>query len=413
MPEQLRIAMISLHSCPLGKLGGRDTGGMNVYIRELARELGAKGHIVDIYTRTHRPEHDQIINLGNNNRLIHIETGATEEIPKIAFYSYLERFICGVENSRSSTINSRYDLIHSHYWLSGLAGKHLQLWWHVPHITMFHTLGAVKNHIGIGEDETELRIQGERDVVHSCERIIAATSREKEDLIHYYDARQQNITILPCGINLDIFKPIDRETAIKELAIDDRRTILYVGRIEQLKGTGQLLKAMSRIQESISVRLLVIGGDESSIVETQSLYDMADKLQIKDRVTFLGSVPHEMLPLYYSIADICVIPSYYESFGMVALESLACGTPVLATDVGDMRNIIRTDSEGCIVDSNSPDRLAEKLSELLSKGKKQSNAGEIRNLLIADYSWSDIADRIILEYRSAIKDYPTPIPAAL
>jgi len=226
MLEQLKIAMISLHSCPLGKLGGRDTGGMNVYIRELARELGEKGHIVDIYTRTHKPEHEQIINLGNNNRLIHIEIGATEEIPKIAFYSYLEKFICGVENFRSSNINSRYDLIHSHYWLSGLTGKHLQLWWHVPHITMFHTLAAVKNNIGIGEDETELRIEGEREVVHSCDRIIAATAREMEELTYYYDAKQQNVTVLPCGVNPYIFKPIEREFAIKELGLSDQTTIL-------------------------------------------------------------------------------------------------------------------------------------------------------------------------------------------
>ncbi|MFC1845916.1 glycosyltransferase [Chloroflexota bacterium] len=413
MPEQLRIAMISLHSCPLGKLGERDTGGMNVYIRELARELGEKGHIVDIYTRTHQPEHEQVIDLGNNTRLIHIETGATEEIPKIAFYSYLERFICGVENFRSSNINSRYDLIHSHYWLSGLAGKHLQLWWHVPHITMFHTLGAVKNSIGIGEEETELRIEGEREVINSCEQIIAATATEKKDLIYYYHARQQNITVLPCGVNPDIFKPIDKETAIKELGLSDQSTILYVGRIEQLKGLGQLLKAMNYIKDSISPRLLIVGGDEFGNGETQALYNLADELQIKDKVLFQGSVPHETLPLYYSAADICVIPSYYESFGMVALESLACGTPVLATDVGDMKNIIRSDAAGYIIDSNSPDRLAEKLSELLSNGKKQLEDAEIRRSLISDYNWREIADRILLEYESAIENYSTPVPAAL
>jgi D-inositol-3-phosphate glycosyltransferase len=413
MSEQLKIAMISLHSCPLGTLGGRDTGGMNVYIRELARELGKKGHMVDIFTTTHQPEHEQIINLDYENRLIHIETGATEEIPKIAFYSYLNSFICGVENFRNSTLNTRYDLIHSHYWLSGLAGRHLQLWWHVPHITMFHTLGAVKNSIGIGEDETELRIEGEREVVHSCEQIIAATEREKKDLSYYYGAKMQKITVLPCGVNLDIFKPINRETAYSELGLSQQNTVLYVGRIEQLKGLGQLLKAISQIEDSFSPRLIVVGGDDYGNVETQALYNLAEELQIKDRIVFSGPVPQEKLSLYYSIADVCVIPSYYESFGMVALESLACGTPVVATDVGGMRNIIRSDRAGYVIESNSPDCLAEKISEVLSKGEKQIQDVETRQLLVADYNWSNITDKIIEENKNVIDKYPMPISATL
>ena len=246
MSEQLKIAMLSVHSCPLGNLGGRDTGGMNVYIRELAQELSKKGHMVDIYTRAHQPAHKQIISLGHNIRLIHIETGCNEEMPKIAFYSCLQNFICGTENFRNS-IDIHYDLIHSHYWLSGLAGKQLQAWWHIPHMVMFHTLGTAKNHTGIGEDEPELRIEGEREVVHACELITAATTREKDELMLHYNAPSQRIAVVPCGVNLDLFKPVDKETARKELGLNHKKIILFVGRIEPLKGIGQLLQALSQI----------------------------------------------------------------------------------------------------------------------------------------------------------------------
>jgi len=254
MQKQLRVAMISVHSCPVGKLGGRDTGGMNVYVVELARELGRKGNIVDIYTRVHQPEHEQIVSLGQNVRLIHLKTVRDEEIPKIAIYSYLERFTCGVENFRKAN-NLDYDLIHSHYWLSGLVGKQLQAWWHVPHVVMFHTLGAAKNSTGVGEDEPELRIESEREVVNNCERIIAATDREKEELIEHYGASPQKIAIIPCGVNLDLFKPIDKEIARKELSLDHQKVILFVGRIEPLKGLGQMFSALTHITGKEAPRL--------------------------------------------------------------------------------------------------------------------------------------------------------------
>ncbi len=404
MIEQLKIAMISFHSCPLGNLGGRDTGGMNVYIRELAQELGRRGHIVDIYTRAHQPEHGQIINMGTNVRLIHLETGCGEEIPKIAFYSYVQRFICGAENFRNSA-DLHYDLLHSHYWLSGLAGKHLHLWWHIPHVIMFHTLGAVKNSIGIGEEETDLRIESEREVVTACERIIAATSKEKEDLIQYYGAFPRNISIIPCGVNLDLFKPVDKGTARNELGLDHQKIILFVGRLEPLKGLEQLLKALSQTADEATPRLIIIGGDEHSQTEVQALQNMAVELHVQDKVSFFGSVIQNRLPLLYSAADICVIPSYYESFGMVALESLACGTPVVATNVGDMRNIIRHDDAGYVLEDNSPHDLAEKIFDILYRRENRAKDIKTRRSLMTEYNWSKIADRILREYECVLREY--------
>jgi D-inositol-3-phosphate glycosyltransferase len=405
MQKQLRIAMISVHSCPVGKLGGRDTGGMNVYVVELARELGRKGHVVDIYTRVHQPEHEQLVSLGQNVRLIHLETIRDEEMPKIAIYSYLQRFTCGVQDFRKCN-NLDYDLIHSHYWLSGLVGKQLQVWWHIPQVVMFHTLGATKNSIGIGEDEPELRIESEREVVNNCERIIAATDREREDLIEHYGASPQKIAIIPCGVNLGLFKPVDKETARKELSLDHEKVILLVGRIEPLKGLGQMFRALTHITSKEAPRLMIVGGDEHSQGEVQALQGMARELHIEDQVTFVGSVPQERLPLFYSAADVCVIPSYYESFGMVALESLACGTPIVATDVGGMRRIIRRSETGRIVGDNSPRHLASSISELLSQTEEQEQHVEMRRAVMAEFSWANIADMMLQEYDRIVKDYP-------
>ncbi len=342
--SQLRIAIISAHSCPVGTLGAKDTGGMSVYIVEIARELGKQGHLVDAYTRVHDPRDKQIYELGQNARLIHLRAGEVKQIPKLAVYSYLPEFACNLEDFRKHN-DLQYDLVFSHYWLSGWVGEYLQQWWHVPHITMFHTLGAVKNAIGIGEDEPELRIETERDVARSCHHTIATTEKEKEELILHYGASPARISVIPCGVNLELFQPVDKEMAKQELGFGDDKIILFVGRIEPLKGIDQLLRAMTYLQNSQGLRLVIIGGDEHSQYEMERLQKLSRALHIEGSVTFPGLIKHEKLPYFYSAADVCVIPSYYESFGLVALESMACGTPVVATNVGGIKGVVRRSSE--------------------------------------------------------------------
>jgi len=403
MIKRLKIAMISIHSCPVGMLGGRDTGGMNVYIRELGQELGKRGHAVDIYTMAHQPQHEPLVNLGRNVRPVHLKTGIAKEMPKVAIYAHIQRFARGVENFRRSN-DIHYDLIHSHYWLSGLVGKQLQAWWHVPHAVMFHTLGAVKNSIGIGEEEPELRIEGEREVVGSCDRIIASTAREREELVKYYSASPDKITIIPCGVNLDLFKPIDKEIARKELGLNHQKVILFVGRIEPVKGMEQLLGALTYIEGEKPPLLIVVGGDEHSQGQVQVLQRMAKDLRIEDRVAFVGSVAQEKLPLFYSAADICAIPSYYESFGMVALESLACGTPIVATNVGNMGSIIRHGGIGRIARDNSPHNLASEISGLLSQREDKAQHIKTRRNRMTEFGWANIADMILHEYNRLLDD---------
>jgi len=389
--------MISFHSCPLGKLGSRDTGGMNVYIKELAFELSQKGNFVDIYTRSHDTEHKDVVEIANNIRLIHLGIGRNDEIPKLALFAYLQDFMCGVESFRKSH-NIDYDLIHSHYWLSGLIGKQLKSWWNIPHLCMFHTLGAIKNSIGIGEDESELRIESERNLVREIDRIIAATEREKSELIAFYNGRPHQIGVVPCGVNTKTFNRIDKYSARQQLGLDHENIILFVGRVEPLKGLRQMLKALPLVRTQKPIRFLIVGGDEHNKDELAILQTMSRELHIEDKVKFTGSIDHDMLPLFYGAADVCVIPSYYESFGMVALESLACGTPIVATDVGGIRNIIDSDKIGYIVGNNQPYQLASRISDILLLNGHGEQGVQSRREAVRKFEWSNIADSLVNEY---------------
>ena len=398
----MKVAMLSVHSCPLGKLGGKNTGGMSVYIRELARELGRRGHLVDVYTRAHKSIHDRIVEFDRNARIIHLKAGENEEIEKLAIYPHLADFASDLENFRKHN-GLQYDVIHSHYWLSGRAGKWIQRWWNIPHITMFHTVGAVKNAIAIGEHEPKLRLDTEKELVKACHRIIASTDREKEDLARYYSC-PETISVIPCGVNLHLFKPIDKARALRHLGLNGEEIILFVGRIDPLKGIDNLLMAMTYLKRQ-GLKLIVIGGDEQSQPEVERLKRLSRGLQIHDSIAFHGLVKQEMLPYFYSAADLCVVPSYYESFGLVALESLACGTPVVATKVGCVESVIREGETGYVVMDNAPRRLAEKIALLLSKSNERPESPESIRASVSSFSWSNIADAIVNEYRAVIGNY--------
>jgi len=406
--NQLRVAMVSAHSCPVGKLGAKDTGGMSVYIRELARELGKQGHLVDVYTRAHDPKDRQTYELGQNARLIHLMAGEDEEISKLAVYSYLPEFTCNLENFRKHN-DLQYDLIFSHYWLSGLVGECLQQRWNVPHITMFHTLGAVKNTIGVGEDEPELRIETERDLAQNCNYIIAPTEKEKKELIQHYGALPERIGVVSCGVNLEQFKPVSKESARKYLGLGNDKIILFVGRIDPLKGIDKLIKAIPYLQNIQGLRLVVIGGGEHSQREIEQLQKLACNLNIQDSVAFLGLIKHDQLPYFYSAADACVVPSYYESFGLVALESLACGTPVVATDVGNLRSVIRQGETGYVIADNAPHHLADKIALLLSKPSTDTESTLLIRASVSEFSWSNIAEAIIRECQLVLANYLAPV----
>lgn len=398
---KLRIAMLSVHSSPLGRLGTNDNGGMSVYVREIARELGEKGHSVDIFTRLQDPEANQILNLDENVRLIHLRAGNKGYMSKLEVHPFLPDLFYELERFRGVEM-LHYDLVHSHYWLSGRVGEYAQKGWRVPHIVTFHTLGAVKNDTDGVEREPELRIVTERELVKTCHGITAATEREKEQLIHYYDAAPDSIRMVPCGVNRGLFRPSDKFLSRQQLGFDQEESLLLcVGRFAPSKGTDRLLEAMTYLREDGPFRLLIIGGDDFQTPEARRLRQLVQESDLQKSVTFVGRIEHEKLATYYSAADALVVPSRYESFSLVALESLACGTPVVATRVGAMESIVKEGETGYLLNNGSAPLLAKGIKSFLSRSHAFSTA-EI-SASVAGFGWADVASTLIAEYKGLLQ----------
>ena len=387
-----RIAMLSVHSCPLGKIGERDTGGMSVYIRELSRELEKHGFLIDIFTRRQCKEHPYLVNLGHNIRLIHLKAGPEEHLEKLQIYHHLNEFKYNLELFRQESI-LRYDVIFSHYWLSGWVAKNIQQLWNIPHVTMFHTLGTLKNNTRIGKPEPKLRIETERLLTEKCQNIIAPTEQEKKHLICSYATEAEKIKVIPCGVNLQLFRPLDKQESRLRLGFNDEKIILFVGRIDPIKGIDSLIKSVAYLKDKQKLRLVIIGDDAHSQTLLQRLKKLVDDLDLKENVIFGGIVPQEELPHYYSAADVCSVVSHYESFGLVALEALACGTPVVARNVGILGQVIKSGKNGWVLNrEHSTMELAEKI-ELFLYERNNVSASYCRSAVIP-FGWKNIAEQI-------------------
>lgn len=404
--------MLSVHTCPLAALGGKKTGGMNVYVRELSRELGRRGIRVDAFTRSENPEvpHIDDTDLGPNVRVIHVVSGPEAPASKPEIWQHLPAFVDGVRHFAQQE-GIRYDVIHSHYWLSGWVARMLQSDWPgAPIVQMFHTLGHLKNLVAQTEAEREpaQRVPVETEIVQFADRLVAATPREREQMITLYDADPAKISIIPPGVDLALFRPIPRAEAKAHLGLPaDHRMVLFVGRIEPLKGLDTLIRAMARIVErDPSLRgdfcVCIIGGEaepERMDDEMRRLDRLREELGISDVVMFLGSRDQTELPYHYSAAEMMVVPSHYESFGMVALEAMACGTPVIASDVGGLSFIVHDGETGFLVPDKDVDAWADKMLLLLRRPELRGELGGRGVEIAQDYAWSRIADQILALYR--------------
>jgi D-inositol-3-phosphate glycosyltransferase len=372
---------------------------MSVYIRELARQLGQRGHRVDIFTLLRPGDHLPVVKLFKNVRLIHLGIRNNGNISKQAIYHYLSNILHSLEKFRRAD-NRKYDLIHSHYWLSGLLGNWVQKIWKRPNVVMFHTLGAVKNSTGLGKPEPELRIAVEKEIMRNCHRIVVPTEGEKKRLLSHYPVATDKIGIVPCGVDLNLFRPIEKMTARRTLGLKpDETLLLYVGRFDPLKGLDRLLEAMVHLNNHHHrLRLMIVGGDGKQAPEQRYLLNHAKIFGIDDKVVFSGRVEQNHLPPYYGSADALVIPSYYESFGLVGLEALACGRPVVSTPVGAMEGIISRDKTGVLIQNCSPQNLARGIESIISDARV-APADKIRESVLG-YSWSAVASAIIEEYKS-------------
>ncbi len=388
----MRIAVLSIHSSPLGRAGGKDTGGMSTYLRGLAQALGQRGHRVDLFTRSHDSSAKTVRQVGPNVRLISPEDGLGE-LNKDQLYPHCRAVAESIAGFSQSEPGG-YDLIFSHYWLSGVVGRILKERWGIPHLLMFHTLGQAKNESCPVENESPLRLQTEMELARNCDLLVAAAQGEKERLLKYFQLAPDKIALVPCGINRDLFYPFNRDNCLAAKKATggraDSKMILAVGRVEPVKGFDLLLEAAALLPAEDRFEVVIVGGEGNKKTLVTALKEKAHQLELGSNVRFEGIIGHEQLPLYYNAADATVIPSFYESFGLVALESLACGTPVVASPVGVLPELIGYNSAfGFLVEGREPARWAEAISRAYKDGKPIPASALEAGL--APYSWPEAA----------------------
>jgi D-inositol-3-phosphate glycosyltransferase len=398
----LHVAMLSVHTCPLAALGGKETGGMNVYVREVSRELGRMGVGVDVFTRSQDPSIPRVVSLGERARVVHLAAGPEASMARERVYDHLDEFVDGVDAWRiAGSID--YDLIHAHYWLSGVAALTLKARWSVPVLQMFHTLGRLKNRVArsAAELEPRVRLDEETRIVSETDRIVAANVVERAELLRDYAAHASRIATIPCGVDTDLFSPGDRAEARRRLGLDERPLLLWVGRIAPIKGLDTLLDAVARLSaRGHAVQLLVVGGeaDEPADGPEASLRRRIARLGLDGAVRFIGPQPQSVLPAYYVASDVTVLPSYYESFGMVALEAMACGSPVVASRVGGLVTTVRDGVTGFLVPDGDVGALVERIESLLADPDLRWRVGREGVRWAAQHRWACVAEAVCKEY---------------
>jgi D-inositol-3-phosphate glycosyltransferase len=399
----------------LATLGGKDTGGMNVYVRELTRQLGAMGVQVDVFTRSQDEHVPHVLHdLGYGNRVVHIPAGPEFPLDKQELSDYIPDFVAGIELFAAQK-SLHYDLIHSHYWMSGMAGLELKADWGVPLVHMFHTLGLMKQRVARlpNEAEGDYRIDGERQVIDGADRLVAATPAELAQLQWLYGADIRQITVIPPGVDLSHFYAIPADEAKDFIGLEpEDRMLLFVGRIEPLKGVDTLLEAMAVLRDRglfrrYNLLLAVIGGEpdlnpETISAEMRRLQSMREQFQMSELVAFLGRRGQDTLPYYYSAAEVAVVPSFYESFGMVALEAMACGTPVVASQVGGLAFLVQDGETGFTVPADDPLALADRLEMLIEAPELQRRMGQRAAEFARAYAWEKIAAKVISVYEGLV-----------
>lgn len=400
-----RIAILSVHASPLAPMGGNKTGGMNVYIRKLTQELGQRGIAVDIYTRRtsrHQPAIDRT--LGERVQVIHINAGGIYPLGPDDLFTHLPEFTAGII-AHTTRHNTHYDLIYSHYWLSGWVADKLNEMWGIPFAHMFHTLGHMKNRIASPVQSTAInqRVRVESQIIKWADRIIAATPAEYTQLLWLYRAARRKIAIVSPGVDIELFRPIPSDKAKTRLNLNpDTNLLLFVGRIEPLKAVDTIIQAMAIVRDRRpdyfpNLCFTVIGGNphDTHDPELIRLKALVKELDLQDSVAFAGAKEQVELPYYYAASAAVIVPSDYESFGMVALEAMATGAPVIASEVGGLAFLVRDGVTGFHVPVREPLALAERIMTLLANPDKLIQMRKNAAATAYQYAWSTIADELL------------------
>lgn len=403
--------MFSLHTSPLASLGRtRDAGGMNVYVRELARELGRSGIDVDIFTRRSDPLAPPIQQFAERVRLIQIEAGPVAHLPPTELFPYVSEFTCRVAKFAARAPHP-YNLLHTHYWLSAAAALPLAQMWDAPHVTMFHTVERLKGQqYGSTRSDAHaaaVRIEQEGRIASAVDRITVSTESEGEQLRRLYGLPSCHLAVIPCGVDLSLFTPTtpaSRRAARRALDLDGQPTLLSVGRLDPIKELDLLLESLAMMRTP--ARLIIVGGNPDGDPEVERLRQRANDLGIGARVRLPGAAPQHELRRYYHAADAVVVSSRYESFGLVAVEALASGTPVVSSAAGGLTSIVRDGRNGLLVRWRDPRAFAERLDEMLTDDTLRAYLASNARNSVERFGWQHIGDDVRALYQDLTERAP-------
>ncbi|WP_433298442.1 D-inositol-3-phosphate glycosyltransferase [Actinoplanes sp. CA-030573] len=413
-PTPRRIATLSVHTSPLEQPGTGDAGGMNVYIVEVSKRLARLGVEVEIFTRATRSELPPVVEMAPGVSVRHVSAGPFEGLAKEELPSQLCAFANGVLRAEAAHPPGRYDLIHSHYWLSGQVGWLARERWGVPHVHTAHTLAKVKNRLIAAGDrpEPKARVIGEEQVIAESDRLVANTRFEAQDLVANYDASPSRTVVVQPGVDLDRFRPGRSSRA--RLGLPPRgRIVAFVGRIQPLKAPDVLIAALPFLRDPDTTLVICGGPSGSGLDRPSALIELAASLGVTDRVLFLPPQTGDDLAELYRCADLVAVPSYNESFGLVALEAQACGTPVVAAAVGGLVTAVRDGVSGVLVDGHDPRAWARALDSLLAAPRLRAALSQGAVAHAAGFSWDRTAEGLLRVYREVVMEHRAMITARL
>ncbi|MFO6504986.1 D-inositol-3-phosphate glycosyltransferase [Corynebacterium freneyi] len=406
-----RVAVISMHTSPLEQPGTGDAGGMNVYVLRTCRELASRGIAVDVFTRATRPSQGEIVEVAPNLRVINVTAGPYEGLSKSELPTQLAAFTGGVLMF-ARCHGLRYCVVHSHYWLSGQVGWLLRDLWRVPLVHTAHTLAAVKNlHLAEGDSpEPESRRICEQQIADNADVMVVNTDEERDNLTEHYDADAARIEVIPPGVDVHLYSPgSDRATerSRRELGIPlHAKVVLFVGRLQRLKGPQVLLRAVAEMvarHPRHNLKVIICGGPSGTGLERPDEFlDLAEELGLGDVVRFLLPRPPEELVSLYRAADVVAVPSYNESFGLVAMEAQAAGTPVVAARVGGLPIAVADGKTGVLVDGHDPQRWADALGGLLDDDERRIDMAHAAPAHAEEFSWEHTVDKLLAVYDRAL-----------
>lgn len=400
-----RIAVLSYHTCPLSDIEGGEIGGMNVYVFELCKQLVKKGYIIDIFTRSQDKTHQKIVQVESNLRVIHLVAGEEKEIEKKKLIEFIPEFLKNI----SDFINENkitYNLVYAHYYLSGIIGLQFKEKYKIPLFVTFHTLALMKNLVARDESEKEdlERIKSELMLVKKTDKIIATSAQDAKYLITLYNCLEKKISVLTPGVDLKTFNPQDKIKTKQIIgAKPNHKLVLFVGRIEPLKAIDVLLYAMKILSGDKSqtrLCLWILGGEISNKFnkwseELKRLDRLRQLLNISTEVTFVGRKHWNELPNYYNASEVVIMPSHYESFGIAALEAMACGIPVITTDTVGIASLFDKKDFALITSANNPLMLAQKIKHLLTDKRAYQKISHEVLKKAQKLSWENIAEKFV------------------